>query len=118
MSGEDSFEMEPERVHQGSALITELGTYAWSIVAQFTAATADTGWTGDDENGLKIRANFTGNRDSTETSLTGLGEALERTGEATLMNLRSTQGTQGDILDAIGQEAGEYGGGGAGGRRG
>lgn len=111
MGDEDSFDVDPERVHQGSALITELGSYAWSILAQFKSAMADTSWTGDDENGHKIRSNFLENRDSTIGTLQSLGEALERTGEATLMNLETTKGTQDGILDAIGEQSGEYGGG-------
>ncbi|MGW3957601.1 hypothetical protein ACWEKM_43555 [Streptomyces sp. NPDC004752] len=118
MADEDSFEMDPERIHQGSALITELGSYAWSILAQFKTVTADTSWTGDDDNGHKIRANFVENRDSTIGTLQSLGEALERTGDATLMNLKSTQDTQEGIIDAIGEQSGEYVGGDGGGRRG
>ncbi|MEU6605417.1 hypothetical protein ABZ922_10190 [Streptomyces shenzhenensis] len=116
MGSEDSFDVVPERIHQGSALISELGSYAWSILADFRSVMADTSWTGDDENGHKIRANFVENRDMTLGTLESLGEALERTGDATLMNLKSTQGTQEGILDAIGEQSGEYGGGG--GRRG
>ncbi|MER6524752.1 hypothetical protein [Streptomyces sp. NPDC001508] len=117
MGDESSFEVDPERIHQGSALITELGSYAWSILAQFNSVMADTSWTGDDENGHKILSNFVENRDSTSGTLYSLGEALERTGDATLMNLQSTKGTQDGILDAIGEQSSEYGGG-DGGRRG
>ncbi|MFF0220952.1 hypothetical protein [Streptomyces sp. NPDC004629] len=111
MTDEGSFEVDPERIHQGSALISELGSYAWSIVAQFKSVMADTSWTGDDENGHKILSNFVENRDSTTGTLQSLGEALERTGDATLMNLKTTKGTQDGILDAIGEQSGEYGGG-------
>lgn len=118
MTDEDSFDLDPERVLQGSALMKELGSYAWSILAHFDSVMADTSWTGDDENGHKIRENFVLNRDSTSDTLFSLGEALERTVEAVLMNLESTEGTQGENLDAIGEQSGEYGSGNGGGRRG
>lgn len=117
MTDDGSFEVVPERIQQGSALIAELGSFAWSILADFDSLMADTGWTGNDKNGRLIRENFLANRDTTSASLKSLGEALERTGDATLANLDSTSGTQGDILDAIGEQSGEYDGGG-GGRRG
>ncbi|MFJ8027535.1 hypothetical protein [Streptomyces sp. NPDC096311] len=110
MADGTSFEVDPERVTSGSSLITELGSFAWGILSQFNTVMADTSWTGNDNNGHKIRDNFVQNRDSTTNTLTSLAQALERTGEATIMNLKTTQGTQDDIIDGINDQAGEYGG--------
>ncbi|MEV5810347.1 hypothetical protein [Streptomyces parvulus] len=120
MSSEDSFHLEPERVHEGESLLSDLGSYTWSILAEFIALMSDIFWTGDDENGRKIKENYVSNRDASSASLRALGEVLERTSDATLMNLKATSGTQNDILDSISQDISKYDGGNddaAGGRR-
>jgi hypothetical protein len=109
MADGSSFEMDPEQVAVGISILTDLGTTAWGILKDFDTMMADTSWTGSDSNGKKIRANFVENRDATSGSLSSLAEALERTGEATLMNVQTTQGTQDAITDGIDEEAGNYG---------
>ncbi|MEU9453145.1 hypothetical protein [Streptomyces sp. NPDC048277] len=109
MADGTSFEVDPDQVTSGSSLITELGSFAWDILGQFNNVMADTSWTGTDSNGHKIRDNFVQNRDSTTNTLTSLAQALERTGEATIMNLNAAQGTQDDIIDGINEQSGEYG---------
>ncbi|WP_326813245.1 hypothetical protein OIE62_41365 (plasmid) [Streptomyces scopuliridis] len=121
MSGEESFRVDPEPLHMGEAELAELGSYAWGILAEFVAIMSDTSWTGGDENGEKIKAWVVSTCDAISGSLKALGEVLERTSEATLLNLNATSSTQSDILDGIDQEINAYdigGGGSDGGRRG
>ncbi|MFE9888528.1 hypothetical protein [Streptomyces scopuliridis] len=121
MSGEGSFHFDPERLHEGTAGLVELASYLWDVKAEFDAAMADTLWTGDDENGRKIEANYVSNRDSVSGTFGALGEVVERTSDATLLNLNATSSTQSDILDGIDQEINAYdfgGEGSDGGRRG
>ena len=77
-------------------------------IGEFDAAMADTSWTGNDDNGRKIEANYVSNRDSISGSLGALGEVLERTSDATLLNLNATSTTQSDILDGIDREIDSY----------
>lgn len=109
MADSSSFEMDPERVAVGISILTDLGTTAWAILSEFDTVMSDLSWTGTDSTGKKIRKNFLENRDATSGSLSSLAEALERTGEATLMNVQSTQDTQNSITDEINQETGSYG---------
>ncbi|MFI1753479.1 hypothetical protein [Streptomyces sp. NPDC020571] len=111
MSDDDTFHLEPERVQQGKALLAELGSYSWGLVSEFDAIMGDTSWCGGDENGRKIEANFTSNRDAVSAALNGLGEVLERTCDAVLLNLNATSSTQGDILAGIDAEIAGYGAG-------
>ncbi|MGA5444913.1 hypothetical protein ACPCKW_36290 [Streptomyces griseoincarnatus] len=120
MNDDETFEVDPDSLRKGKAVLSELGSYTWSILAEFDAAMADTSWTGNDDNGRKIEANYVSNRDSISGSLGALGEVLERTSDATLLNLNATSTTQSDILDGIDREIDSYdiGGPDDGGRRG
>ncbi|MDJ1642758.1 hypothetical protein G3M53_94700 [Streptomyces sp. SID7982] len=121
MSEDGTFHLEPDRVQQGKALLAELGSYSWGLAAEFDSIMGDTSWCGGDENGRKIEANFTSNRDSVSAALNGLGEVLERTCDAVLLNLNATSSTQDEIVDEIDAQAGGYSVGGdvpGGGRRG
>ncbi|MEV1046866.1 hypothetical protein [Streptomyces sp. NPDC049916] len=114
MSEDGTFQVDPDVLRAGTAGLGELGSYLWTVVAEFEAAMADTEWCGDDENGWKIKQNYAENRDAIAATLKALGEVTERTCDATLMNLGATSTTQQDILDGIDGEIGNYGTGGPG----
>ncbi|CAL9324292.1 hypothetical protein [Streptomyces sp. SudanB66_2053] len=122
MSGEESFHVNPDTLHRGKALLAELGSLAWAIKADFDAAMADTSFWGHDENGRKYEKWDVANRDGISRSIEAAAVVLERSGDATLLNLNATSSTQNDILDGIDEEIDSYDiggdGGSDGGRRG
>ncbi|MFE9609104.1 hypothetical protein [Streptomyces sp. NPDC006012] len=109
VGGEGTFGVDPEKIHQGQATITDLGTYTRGLLGSFRTVMADTGWTGEGGNGRTIREDFLRNRDSVTDSLQAPGEVLGRTGGAILMDLGTVRGTQGGIAGDAGRLSGEYG---------
>ncbi|MFE3144374.1 hypothetical protein [Streptomyces scopuliridis] len=108
MSGENSFDVNPDPLYEGTAELAELGSLAWQIKAEFDAALADTSYAGDDENGRKIKAWDESNRDGISGTITAIAGVLEGGSDAILLNLNATSSTQSDILDGIDQEINAY----------